>query len=380
MANPHQLPTANTAFGRLSGASSPLPTRSSTPAIDYPQAFTAEQLEAARTSLRLNPRDFPDFSQDTLSGQVPSETATLTLLSQLIRGLVTISRELSGFTQKLAALTEENGALKEELHDISSQIANLPLPQSPPPNQDLSTLQSAIRDLSPRVTAPAPPLPQVPAPTPQPQLQHSARPPPPPGRGKKRPVHPPAPPPTPTRILNTSSPTTTQSLARLFVIRSATHVCSPTPMKPENSREGLTTLPLSPPATSTPTTPPHPRMLRLPPASARAAGPRKDPTPLHPNKLRARLPPLLRRGRSPSLVHNDVSLLFAFPQPHTLQLPRLQQLSLTSPLASCANPTASSLMVSPPWLTSAGPFRSRSLTRPPQLRPTPRTLSPSPRH
>jgi len=141
MANPHQLPPGNTVFGRLSAAFSPLPTRSSTPAVDYPQAFTAEQLDSARTSLRLNPRDFPDFSQDTLLGLIPSETANLTLLSQLVRGLVTISRELSGVTQKLTALAEENGALKEELHDLSSQIVNLPLPQSPPPHQDLSTLQ-----------------------------------------------------------------------------------------------------------------------------------------------------------------------------------------------------------------------------------------------
>jgi len=84
MANPHQLLPGNTAFGRLSAASSPLPTHSSTPAVDYPQAFTAEQL---------------------------------------------------------ASLAAENDILKEELHDLSSQIANLPLPQTPPPPQDLSVLQ-----------------------------------------------------------------------------------------------------------------------------------------------------------------------------------------------------------------------------------------------
>jgi len=78
MANPHQLPPGNCAFGRLSAASSALPTRSSTPAVDYPQSFTAEQLAPGRFSLRLNPRDFPNFSQDTLSGLIPSATATLT--------------------------------------------------------------------------------------------------------------------------------------------------------------------------------------------------------------------------------------------------------------------------------------------------------------
>ena len=238
MANPHQLPRGNSAFGRLSAASSPLPTRSSTPAIDYPQAFMAETLESARTSLRLNPRDFPDFSQDTLSGLIPSETASLTLLSQLVRGLITISQELSGVTQKLTALAAENGALNEELHDLSCQIANLPLPQSPPPHQDLSTLQSAIRDLSHRVTAPAPPLPQAPASSPQPQPP--ARPPP-TRKGKEKARAPPSPPPARRRIRYTTSLTPTQSLARPSVIWSATHHCSPTPMMPASSREGLTT-------------------------------------------------------------------------------------------------------------------------------------------
>jgi len=127
-----------------------------------------------------------------LSGLIPSETATLTLLSQLVRGLVTISQELSRVTQKHTSLAKGNDALKEELHDLSSQIANLPLPQARPPNQDLSVLQSAIRDLSHRVTARAPPLPQAPAPTPQPQLP--ARPPPTrKGKGKAR--APPCPPP-----------------------------------------------------------------------------------------------------------------------------------------------------------------------------------------
>ena len=98
MANPHQLPPGNIAFGRLSAASFPLPTRASTPAVDYPQAFTAEQLESARISLLLNTRNLPDFSQDTLSGLIPSDTATLTLHSQLVRVLVIISQELSGVT------------------------------------------------------------------------------------------------------------------------------------------------------------------------------------------------------------------------------------------------------------------------------------------
>jgi len=120
MADPHHIRPGNPAFGRMSTTASPLQSRSTTPAVDYPQVFTAEQLAATRSYIRLNPRDFPDFSQDTLSGLIPSETATLTLLSQLVRGLVTISQELSGVSRKLTSLSEENAVLKEGLHDLSS--------------------------------------------------------------------------------------------------------------------------------------------------------------------------------------------------------------------------------------------------------------------
>jgi len=84
MANCHQVFPGNTAFGRFLAASSPGPTASSTPAVVYSQACTAEQLALARTSLRLNPRDRVNFSQDTLSGLMPSETVTLTLLCQVV--------------------------------------------------------------------------------------------------------------------------------------------------------------------------------------------------------------------------------------------------------------------------------------------------------
>ena len=135
--------------------------RSATPSVDYPQTCMADPLALARASLRINSYDLPDFLQDTLSGLILSETATITLLSQLVRGLVAVSHELSRVTQKLISLTEENKALKEELNDLSSQIANLALPYTPPPPQDLSTLQLAIHNLSYRVTAPAPPCPPL---------------------------------------------------------------------------------------------------------------------------------------------------------------------------------------------------------------------------
>jgi len=240
MANPHQLPPGNTALGGLSAASSPLPMRLSTQAIDYPQAFTAEQLAFARSSLHLNPQDFPHFSHDILSGLIPSETATLTLLSQLVRGLVTIPQELSGVTQKLASLAEENDVLIEELHDLSSQIANLPLPQTPPHHQDLSVLQSAFRDLSHRVRAQAPLLPQVPGHTPQPQLPARA---PLTMKWKERARAPASLPPNPTEDPKYHIQYCDTELGRAFGDPERMTSSSPTPTKPASSEEGLMTYP-----------------------------------------------------------------------------------------------------------------------------------------
>jgi len=124
----------NSALGTLSAASSPIPTRLSTPAVDYPQVFTAEQLAAARSSHPLQFRDFRDCSKDTLSVLIPSQTATLTLLSQLVTGVVTISQDLSAVNQKLASLAEENNVREDRLHDLSSQIAFLLLAQTPRPH------------------------------------------------------------------------------------------------------------------------------------------------------------------------------------------------------------------------------------------------------
>jgi len=44
---------------------------------------------------------------------ISSQTATLTILSQLVRGVATISQKLSAVTQKLTSLAEENNPLKE---------------------------------------------------------------------------------------------------------------------------------------------------------------------------------------------------------------------------------------------------------------------------
>jgi len=84
----------------------------------------AEQLAQAWRALHRNPRDLPDFSTKTLSGTIPSESTVIPLLCQLVKGLVTIRHELSRVTHKLEAISAENDTLREEVKDISSQMAN----------------------------------------------------------------------------------------------------------------------------------------------------------------------------------------------------------------------------------------------------------------
>jgi len=126
MANPHNLPPGNQAFGRLSALNSPHPSGSGTPSTDHPIEFMMRQLAQARSALRLINQDFPDLSPDAQAGTLPIESITIVLLSQLVQGLVTVLHELSGVTQAVATISEENKNLREELHDIASELANLP--------------------------------------------------------------------------------------------------------------------------------------------------------------------------------------------------------------------------------------------------------------
>jgi len=186
MANPHNLPPGNEAFGRLSALNSPLPSRSGTPSPDRPIEFMMRQLAQARSALRLSNQDFPDLSADAQAGTHPVESITIVLLSQLVQGLVTVSHELSGVTQAVATISEENENLREELHDISSQLANLPQTQEQQTAPGIADLQASIRDLSHRVSAPTP-APPAQAPPPQ-RVPHPlpAAGPPPSRKGKEK--------------------------------------------------------------------------------------------------------------------------------------------------------------------------------------------------
>ena len=156
MANPHNLPPGNEAFGRLSALNSPLPSRSGTPSTDHPIVFIMRPLAQARSPLRLSNQDFPDLSPHAQAGTLPIDSITIVLLSQLVQGLVTVSHELCGVTQAVATISEENANLREELHDIFSQLANLPHAQEQQTTPRIADLQASIHDLSHRVSAPIP--------------------------------------------------------------------------------------------------------------------------------------------------------------------------------------------------------------------------------
>jgi len=194
MANPHNLPPGNTAFGRLSAFNSPLPSRSGTPSTNHPIEFIMRQLAQARSALRLSNQEFPDLSPDAQAGTIPIESITIVLLSQLVQGLVTVSHELSRVTHAVAAISEENENLREELHDISSQLANLPPTQEQQTAPGIADLQASIRDPSHRVSAPIPAPPTL-APPPQRATQpHPTAGPPPSRKGNERARAPPTPP------------------------------------------------------------------------------------------------------------------------------------------------------------------------------------------
>jgi len=348
MANPHNLPPANPAFGRLSALNSPLPSRSGTPSTDHPIEFMIRQLAQARSALRLSNLDFPDLSADAQAGALPIESITIVLVSQLDPGLGTVSHELSRVTQAVATISEENENLREELHDISSQLGNLPNAQeqqtpwgSPISKHPYATCHIVCQ---PRPLPPwfrPPPHRESPNPRqlPDPSLQ---------GREKTRRVHHPHLPQPRLTTLNTSYHSTIRGLARRSVTPRSMPGSIRTHTKLGNSgREGTTMTP-SPEATSTLTYTPPPPMRKLPPAQAPAARAKaKLGSLLPPNLLRVRRPLLLKRGRHPFQVPNDASLLLASPLPLTQTLSPLPLLFLTSPLASSANQTASSRLDSP---------------------------------
>ena len=106
---------------------------------------------------------------------------------------MTVSHELSGVTQAVATISVENKNLREDLHDISCELANLPHSQEQQTPPGIADLPASIRDLSHRVSGPIPtPLAPAPATQRKPPLPPTAG--PPSSKGKERARSPPTPP------------------------------------------------------------------------------------------------------------------------------------------------------------------------------------------
>jgi len=176
------------------------------------------QLAQARNALPLSNPDFPDLSPDAQAGTLPIASSTIVLLSQLVQGQVTVSHELSRVTQVVATISEKKENLREVLHDISSQLANLPHTPEQQTAPGIADPQASIRDLSHRVSAPIPAPPAL-APPPHQKNPNPIQPPAPPlqGSAKKGPVHHPQLPQPWLKTLNTSYHSTIRDLARRSV-------------------------------------------------------------------------------------------------------------------------------------------------------------------
>jgi len=72
MADDHQLPPGNIAFGRLSALNSLNLSRSSPPVYNLPSAYLAEQLSQAKNALCISSEDLSDISAAIFSALIPS--------------------------------------------------------------------------------------------------------------------------------------------------------------------------------------------------------------------------------------------------------------------------------------------------------------------
>lgn len=87
------------------------------------------------------------------------EGSTVSIQHPTVPSIVTISTQLNTVTSHLAEIRKANQELTSSLHNLSSRVAN-----ESATNKDIHPLQTALGDLSHRVTASAPTAPPT-APT-----------------------------------------------------------------------------------------------------------------------------------------------------------------------------------------------------------------------
>jgi len=320
MANPYDIPPGNPAFGRMSALNSPLPSQSGTPTIEQPLVFMPEQLAHARSALRLTPQDLPDIDRELLSGTLLPESTTITLLSQLLKGLVRVSHELSGVTLMLAAISQDNAGIREELHEVSTQHANLPPEdQNPPPA--LADLPASIGNLSHHGSATIPALCQAPAPTRAAHSPFIGPGPGPSGKEKQRARAPPTPTPTAAEDSKYLIPFYYTKLGKAFGHPKMYAKLVPCLYEASEYRRGAYDVASFTHGNLHPDNNPPPPILRLPLAPVHAARTGKETASSPPpNKLRVPSPLLVIRGLPPSHVPKVISLLLASPLPLTQTL------------------------------------------------------------
>ena len=104
----------------------------------------------------------------------PAKGSILSILCAAVSGIVTINKQLDTVNTWLAELSKEKQQLREIIHDVSSVLA-----KDVATSEELRPLNSALRDLSHRVSAPPPPRQPPQAPQAQSTGVAPARPPPP---------------------------------------------------------------------------------------------------------------------------------------------------------------------------------------------------------
>ena len=154
---------------RLVEPTSPSPTQRSTAPLEFLSDLFAE----TRESLRLPPQLVQNLSPHALSTISAGEGSILSILCAAVSGIVIINKQLDTVNTRLVELSKENEQLREKIHDVSSVLAN-----DVATSEELRHLNSALRDLSHRVSALPPPRQTPQAPHAQPTNVAPTRPPP----------------------------------------------------------------------------------------------------------------------------------------------------------------------------------------------------------
>ena len=132
---------------RLQEPPSPSPSAQPSP----PLAFLAEIFTETRNSLQLNPDLVQDLSPYALQSITAGKGSILSILCATVAGIVTITTQLDTVTNQLSEVRKENQELRTNLHTLSSRVAN-----ESATHEDIRPLQSALSDLSHRVTTATP--------------------------------------------------------------------------------------------------------------------------------------------------------------------------------------------------------------------------------